>query len=146
MKVPHTKFNLKIGHGLRMNTTSLILQMWIGVSSRQFPHPTIIELFGIANESISFNQLKYIINYKCLNYLIVICRDMDHLKSSKYHIIIHPQLTQICQTWFQKQFQAHADKTTENFGSHMTMMACNADALCSRNVLYWITIYFIKGS
>ena len=92
----------KMGTGWRLNTTSLILQLSIIVSSRQFLQPTIIELFSIANESICYNQLKYIIISKSLNYLIVTCRDMDHLKSGKYHIIIHPQLIQICQTWLPK--------------------------------------------
>ena len=100
--VPHTNLNLENGHGWRLNTTSLILQLSIIVSSRQFLQPTIIELFSIANDSICYNQLKYIIISKSLNYLIVTCRDMDHLKSGKYHIIIHPQLIQICQTWLPK--------------------------------------------
>ena len=90
INLPHTNFNLELGHGLRLNTTSLMLQMYIGVSSRQFLQPTTIELFSIANESISLKQLQYVIIYKSLNYFIIMCQDMDHLKSSKHHIIIHP--------------------------------------------------------
>jgi hypothetical protein len=78
-----------------MNITSLILQMRIGMSSRQFLQPTIIELFSIANDSISFNQLKYTIIYKSLNYLLVMCLDMDHLKSGKHHIIVHLHLSNL---------------------------------------------------
>ena len=76
-----------------MNTTSLR----ISVSPRQFLQPTIIKLFGIGNESIAYNQLKYIIIYKSLNYLIAMCQDMNHLKYGKYYIIIHLQHIQICQ-------------------------------------------------